>query len=79
MCPSLVNMRSEVFINRINEPTAMTKTEWEAIAEDSAKKAPDAREILRLKKKQEDALRARANAIAGPSGTNTNHVLSGPR
>jgi hypothetical protein len=37
---------------------AMTRAEWEAIAEDSAKKAADARELLRLKKNEEDALRA---------------------
>ena len=29
---------------------AMTRAEWDAIAEDSAKKASDARELLRLKK-----------------------------
>ena len=42
---------------------AMARSEWEAVAEDSAKKASDARELLRLKKKEEDELKARAKAI----------------
>ena len=40
----------------------MTRAEWEAIAEDSAKKAADARELLRLKKKEEDEQRAKVIA-----------------
>ena len=36
---------------------AMTRAEWEAIAEESAKKAADARELLCLKKKEEDELK----------------------
>ena len=46
---------------------AMTRSEWEAIAEDSAKKAADGRELLRLKKREEDALRAKAVAIQPPT------------
>ena len=46
---------------------AMTRAEWEAIAEDSAKKAADARELLRLKKNEEDALRAKAIAAQLPT------------
>ena len=46
---------------------AMTRAEWEAIAVDSAKKAADARELLRLKKNEEDAIRARANAAQPPT------------
>ena len=43
------------------EPDRVLKrAEWEAIAEDSAKKASDARELLRLKKKEEDELKAKA-------------------
>ena len=53
---------------------AMTRSEWEATTEDSAKKASDARELLRFKKVGEDELRAEAKAIApaakhGPPGT----------
>ena len=40
----------------------MTRAEWEAIAEDSAKKAADACELLCLKKKEKDELRAKAIA-----------------
>ena len=42
----------------------MTRAKWEAITEDSAKKAADAQchELLRLKKKEEDELRAKAIA-----------------
>ena len=47
----------------------MTRSEWEAIAQDSAKKATDARELLRLKKKEEDELRAKAKALAAPATT----------
>ena len=48
---------------------AMTRSEWEAIAQDSAKKAADARdrELLRLKKKEEDELRAKAKALTAPA------------
>ena len=46
---------------------AMTRTKWEAIAQDSAKKAADARELLRLKKKEEGELRAKAKALAAPA------------
>ena len=42
----------------------MTRSEWEAIAHDSAKKAADARELLRLKKNEEDDIRAKAKEIA---------------
>ena len=45
----------------------MTRSEWEAIAQDSAKKAADARELPSLKKKEEDELRAKAKAIAAPA------------
>ena len=45
----------------------MTTSEWEAIAQDSAKKAADARQLLRLKKKEEDGLRANAKALAAPA------------
>ena len=46
---------------------AMTRAEWEAIAEDSAKKESDARELLRLKKKdEEDKMHAKAKARAIP-------------
>ena len=47
---------------RIHADSAMTRAEWEAIAEDSAKKAAHARELLRLKTKEEDELRAKAIA-----------------
>ena len=40
------------------------RAEWEAIAEDSAKKASDARELLRLKKKEEDELKAKTIAAS---------------
>ena len=46
---------------------AMTRAEWEAIAEHSAKKAADAQELLRLKKNEEDALRAKAIAAQPPT------------
>ena len=46
---------------------AMTRSEWEAIAQDSAKQATDARELLRLKKKEEDELRAKAKALTAPT------------
>ena len=46
---------------------AMTRAEWEAIAEDSANKASDAQELLRLKKNEEDAIRAKAIAAAPPT------------
>ena len=39
----------------------------EAVVKDSAKKATDAREHLRLKKKEEDELRAKAKALATPA------------
>ena len=52
---------------------AMTRSEWEAIAQDSAKKSVDARELLRLKKKEEDGLRAKARALAA-----ANHGPIGP-
>ena len=45
---------------------AMTRSEWEAIAEDSAKSASDALELLRPKKKEEGELRAKAKALATP-------------
>ena len=45
---------------------AMTRSEWEAIAQDSAKKAADARKLLRLKK-EEAELRANAKALAAPA------------
>ena len=35
---------------------AMTRAEWEAMAVDSAKKAADAHELIRLKKNEEDAI-----------------------
>ena len=41
---------------------AMARAEWEAIPEDSAKKAADARELLRLTKKEEEELQAEAIA-----------------
>ena len=51
---------------------AMTRSEREAIAVDSAKRAADAQchELLRLKKKVEDELKAKAIAADdhGPSG-----------
>ena len=37
---------------------AMGRTEWETIAVHSAKKAADAHELLRLKKNEEDTMRA---------------------
>ena len=43
---------------------AMTRAEWEATAEDPAKKASGARELLRLKKKEEGELKARAIAAS---------------
>ena len=43
---------------------AMTRAEWVAIAQDSSKKASDAHEFLRLKKKEEDELREKAKAKA---------------
>ena len=43
---------------------ALTRDERDAIARDSAKKASDAREFLRLQKKEEDELRAKAKAKA---------------
>ena len=53
---------------------AMMRAEWDAIAEDSAKKASDARELLRLKKKDEDELRAKAKALVIPATPNTIQV-----
>ena len=53
---------------------AMTRAEWKAIAEDSAKKASDARELLRLKKKEEDEMRAKAKALVIPVTPNTIQV-----
>ena len=50
---------------------AMTRTEWEAIAADSAKKAADARELLRLKKNEEDTIRARVIAAQPPTPMTT--------
>ena len=35
---------------------AMKRSEWEAIAEDSAKKASDTHELIRIKTKEEDEL-----------------------
>ena len=47
---------------------AMTRSKWEDIAEDSAKKASDSRELLRFKKKEEEgACRANAEANAPPA------------
>ena len=46
---------------------AMTRAEWEAIAVDSAKKAADARELLCLKKNEEDVIRARAITAQPPT------------
>ena len=43
---------------------AITSSECEAIAQDSAKKAADARELLRLKNKEEGELRANAKSLA---------------
>ena len=47
---------------------AMTRAEQEAIAVDSAKKASDARDLLRLKKTEEGELRAKS----GDSKSNKN-------
>ena len=56
----------------------MSREEWDAIARDSAKKASDARELLRLQKKEEDELRAKAKAkadtLAIPATPSTVHV-----
>ena len=46
---------------------AMARSEWEAIAQDSAKKAAGARELLRLKKKEDDEIREKAKADAAAS------------
>ena len=46
---------------------AITRSEWEAIVQDSAKKAADTRELLRLKKKEKDELRAKVRALAAPA------------
>ena len=46
---------------------AMTRPAWAAIAQDSAKKAADTRELLRLKKKEVDEIREKAKAIAAPA------------
>ena len=46
---------------------AMTRSEWEAIAQDLAKKAADAHKLRRLKKKEEGELRAKAKALAAPA------------
>ena len=53
---------------------AMMRAEWEAVAEDSAKKASDACELLRLKKKEEDEMRAKAKALVIPATPNTIQV-----
>ena len=45
----------------------MTRSEWEAIAQDAAKKAADAHELLRLKKKEEGGPRAKAKSITAPA------------
>ena len=45
---------------------AMTRAEWEAVASDSAKKASDARELLRLKKKEEDEMRGALGTTSSP-------------
>ena len=45
----------------------MTRSEWEAKAQDSAKKTADARELLGLKKKEQDELRAKAKALTAPA------------
>ena len=52
----------------------MTRAERDAIAHDSAKKASDARELLRLKKKEDDEMRAKAKALAIPAMPNTIQV-----
>ena len=57
---------------------AMARAEWEAIPEDSAKKAADARELLRLTKKEEEELQAEAIA-AHAADTAEDHGPSGPR
>ena len=46
---------------------AMTRAELGAAAVDSAKKAADARELFRLKKNEEGAIRARAIAAQPPT------------
>ena len=45
----------------------MARSEWEAIAEDSAKVASDARGHLRLKTKEEDEFQAKATALIAPA------------
>ena len=54
---------------------AMARSEWEAIAEDSEKKASNARELLRLKKKEEDELRAKANALGAANNAPRGHCV----
>ena len=48
---------------------AMARAEWDAIdiAVDSAKKASDARQLLRLEKKEEGELRVKAKALVIPA------------
>ena len=50
----------------------MTRAEWDATAQDLAKKASSARELLRLKKKEGGELRANAKVI--PATPNTIQV-----
>ena len=55
---------------------AMTRAEGGATAVDSAKKASDVRELFRLKKKEEDEMRAKAKAIAIPAMPSTIQVMA---
>ena len=58
---------------------AMTRAdsaEWDAIAVDSAKKASDTRELLQLKKKEDDELRANTNAVAIPETPKPTQTLA---
>ena len=48
----------------------MTRSEWEALAQDSVKKESDARKLLRLKKKEEDEIRANAKTLVIPATPN---------
>ena len=58
----------------------MTRAKWEAIAEDSAKKASDAQELLCLKKNKEDVIQAKVIVAMPPlNATIEDHGPCGPR
>ena len=71
------HMESLIQGHFLEEPDrAMTRAEWDVIAVDSAKEALDARKLHRLKKKEEDELRAKSAHHPGDAKLNAS---SSPR